>query len=172
MPTNPNAPDLSKLSPEIRAVFEAQRARIVALTERNDRLEHLVREFRQALHGKKSEKLGADERQLAFEDLEVAAEAGAEAAQDASPAPPETCGETRRKRAPANRNLGRLPKELPRIERVIEPESTLCPCGCGEMAPIGEGEARARHRFKRRAEHRAPRHRAGSTPGHRHHPAE
>ena len=33
---------------------------------------------------------------------------------------------------------GRLPAHLPRIERVIEPESTLCPCGCGEMAKVGE----------------------------------
>ena len=28
--------------------------------------------------------------------------------------------------------------DLPRVERVIEPASTLCPCGCGEMARIGE----------------------------------
>src|SRR3546814_7857567 len=27
---------------------------------------------------------------------------------------------------------------LPRVERTIEPESTMCPCGCGEMARIGE----------------------------------
>ena len=39
--------------------------------------------------------------------------------------------------APA-RNIGHLPEHPPRIERVIEPESTLCPCGCGEMAKIGE----------------------------------
>ena len=37
-----------------------------------------------------------------------------------------------------NRNRGHLPKHLPRIERIIEPETTLCPCGCGEMARIGE----------------------------------
>ncbi len=36
------------------------------------------------------------------------------------------------------RNRGHLPAHLPRVERVIEPESTLCPCGCGEMARIGE----------------------------------
>jgi hypothetical protein len=38
------------------------------------------------------------------------------------------------------RNRGHLPAHLPRVERVIEPESTLCPCGCGcgEMAKIGE----------------------------------
>jgi transposase len=36
------------------------------------------------------------------------------------------------------RNRGHLPSHLPRIERVIEPASTQCPCGCGEMARIGE----------------------------------
>ena len=35
-------------------------------------------------------------------------------------------------------NLGHLPEHLPRIEQVIEPESTLCPCDCGEMVWIGE----------------------------------
>lgn len=61
--------------------------------------------------------------------------AGAEAAQAVSGASqpgarPEGAGSRGRP--------GRLPQELPRLERVLEPESTLCPCGCGEMARIGE----------------------------------
>ena len=36
------------------------------------------------------------------------------------------------------RNRGHLPPHLPRVERVIEPASTQCICGCGEMAKIGE----------------------------------
>jgi len=35
------------------------------------------------------------------------------------------------------RNRSHLPPHLPRVERVIEPASTRCPCGCGEMAKIG-----------------------------------
>ncbi len=31
-----------------------------------------------------------------------------------------------------------MPEHLERIEQVVEPESTLCPCGCGEMVKIGE----------------------------------
>ena len=31
-----------------------------------------------------------------------------------------------------------LPKELPRIERVVEPDDVRCPCGCGDMIKIGE----------------------------------
>ena len=29
-------------------------------------------------------------------------------------------------------------KHLPRFKRIIEPKSTLCPCGGSEMARIGE----------------------------------
>ena len=39
-------------------------------------------------------------------------------------------------RPAARRKIGHLPEHLPRIERVIEPASTLC--GCGEMVRIGE----------------------------------
>lgn len=41
-------------------------------------------------------------------------------------------------RKPVCRNRGNLPKDLPRIERVIEPDSLDCPCGCGEMHRVGE----------------------------------
>jgi transposase len=102
-----------------------------ALREANKRLEHLIAELNQAVHGKRSEKLSEDERQLAFEDLETAV-AEAKTQQDAQaasgPAP----------RKAARRNRGNLPKDLPRIERVIEPASLDCPCGCGEMHRIGE----------------------------------
>jgi transposase len=104
------------------------------LVEINKRQEALIRELRHALRGKRSEKLTHDERQLAFEDLEVAV-AQVEEAQQAAGATP---GGSRKKRAPANRNLGNLPEELPRIEEIIEPESTECPCGCGRMHRIGE----------------------------------
>ncbi len=36
------------------------------------------------------------------------------------------------------RNRGNLSKDLPRIEKVTEPDSLNCPCGCGEMRRIGE----------------------------------
>ena len=48
----------------------------------NARLEHYVKELHQLIYGKRSEKLTEDERQLAFEDLEVAT-AEAEAQSDA-----------------------------------------------------------------------------------------
>ncbi len=137
----PSEIDLDALPPEIRAAFEAERARRAALeaematlAEHNRRLEHLVKEFQHALYGRKSEKLDADARQLAFEDLETAVAEAEEAQERTSmPAPAPRDG-----RAGIKRNQGRLPMELPRIEHVIEPETTLCPCGCGEMTRIGE----------------------------------
>lgn len=123
---------------DLSAIPEAQREAVTAvlrerdaLKEANKRLEHLVAELNHAVHGKRSEKLGEDDRQLAFEDLETAV-AEAEEKQEAQ-APSE-----RRPRRAARRNRGNLPEDLPRIERVIEPDNTQCPCGCGATHKIGE----------------------------------
>ena len=102
------------------------------LEEQNRRLEHLLRELRRAMFGKKSEKLHPDQLRLALEELEGAlAEAEEAAAPSTTPTP-------RPKRPAPERNIGHLPESLPRIEQVIEPDSTRCPCGCGEMVRIGE----------------------------------
>ena len=100
---------------------------------------------------------------LPLEDVEIAQgvlDAAQEKAEAALKAP-------RSNKPPAKRNRGHLPKHLPRIEQVIEPETTFCPVlrTCGEMTRIGEdGEARARHRFERRAERTAGRD-PGAVPG-------
>ncbi|SET27025.1 Transposase C of IS166 homeodomain-containing protein [Paracoccus homiensis] len=85
-----------------------------ALQETNRRLEHLIAELNQILHGKRSEKLNDDKRQVAFEDLGTAV-AEAKTRQDAEATP-----RTPPRRA-ARRNRGHLPESLPRVERVIEP---------------------------------------------------
>ena len=64
----------------------------------------------------------------------------AEAEEAAASAGAATSSPGRKRRAP-RRNLGHLPKHLERVERVIEPDSTRCPCGCGEMTRIGEDRA-------------------------------
>ena len=121
---------LEERGPE--AVVEDLRAEVASLTEQNRRLEHLLNELRKAVYGQKSEKLHPDQLQLAFEELEGAL---AEAEEDA---PASTTRVPRPKRPAAQRNIGHLPAHLPRIWQTIEPESTLCPCGCGEMVRIGE----------------------------------
>lgn len=125
--------DLSLLPPEFRALFEAQAAQVAELKEINKRLEHLVAELNHAVHGKKSEKLDEDNRQLLFEDLEVAV-AEVQERKDT-----QVTGEDTPKRNPVvRRNLGNLPEHLERIEQIVEPDSLICPCGCGEMHMIGE----------------------------------
>ena len=47
------------------------------------------------------------------------------------------------KRRKARRNIGALPAHLPRVEQVIEPASTLCPCCTGQMHRIGEETSEA-----------------------------
>jgi len=110
----------------------AQEVVIAELKHLTDRQEHLIAELRHARFGKKSEKLCEDERQLAFEDLEVAV-AETQEAIDQQPTPE---GKPRRKAA--RRNRGHLPASLPRIEQVIEPENKVCTCGCTTLVAIGE----------------------------------
>jgi transposase len=59
------------------------------------------------------------------------------AANDDRPAdkPSGTSAKTRKK---ATRNIGALPKHLPRCEQVIESETTVCPCCQGQLHRIGE----------------------------------
>lgn len=134
--------EVSQLT-ELAAAQEAQVAQltkfaavqevvIAELKHLTDRQEHLIAELRHARFGKKSEKLSEDERQLAFEDLEVAV-AEAQEAIDQQPTP-----EGKPKRKAARRNRGHLPASLPRIEQVIEPENNVCTCGCTTLVAIGE----------------------------------
>lgn len=123
--------DLDSLPLAVREAFAAMQAKVAGLEAHTERQDYLIAELRHALYGKRSEQLPPDERQLAFEDLETAL-AEAETRQDAETAP-----RTPPRRA-ARRNRGHLPESLPRVERVIEPSSLLCPCGCGEMHRIGE----------------------------------
>ncbi len=120
MSVAPSDLDLSVLPPEYRVAFEAQQAQIAALSSDNSalavsnrRLEALIKELRHALHGRKSEKLTADERQLAFEDLTVAIEEVETASAAAHATPPAS----RPRRAPVNRNIGNLPEHLPGLRR-------------------------------------------------------
>lgn len=141
MQAHPEAVDLKALPKTLRTLFERQqadneelRAQNRRLADSNRRLEHLVEELRRAIYDKRSEKRPISDRQLAFEDLEGAVAEVEEAVAAAGGA----SASTGRKRRAPRRNLGRLPKDLERVEHVIKPESTECPCGCGEMIRIGE----------------------------------
>jgi len=121
-----------------QAVVAEKDAFITELKELIAKLEGQVGQYRHAKFGPKSEKLDPAQLELALEDLETAiAETQAQIATveekiAASAADPD-------KAAPrAPRKARALPEHLPRIERVIEPDSITCPCGCGDMVRIGE----------------------------------
>ena len=103
--------------------------------EARRRLESIIVDIRRETFGTKSEKLRPDQYHLPLEDMEVA-QGELDAAQEKAAAIIK--GKTDGAARPSNRNRGQLPAHLPRVERIIEPKSTLCPCGCGEMAKIGE----------------------------------
>jgi transposase len=125
--------DLSAIPGDQRDAVAALLREMASLREINKRLEHLVAELNHVVHGKKSEKLNEDERQLAFEDLNIAVSEAEERKQDQA-----SSEDTSKRKRVARRNRGNLPESLPRIERVVEPDSLACPCGCGQMHKIGE----------------------------------
>jgi transposase len=150
--------DLNALPADLReAVLAVDTARIKA-EERADqlqiytkRLAHLVMEFKKARFGRKSEKLNPDQLNLIFEELETAL-AETETAQET--AETQSGAAATRPKQNAKRNLGHLPKELPRIENTIypdgsvypEPDNLQCPCGCGKpMVKIGEDRTERLH---------------------------
>ena len=111
---------------------DAERAENERLTDQNDRLRHLLRQLQRMRFGRSSEKLDPDQFNLALEDLEQAV-AEVEAEQEkADPVLRKARSEKRR----AGR--GALPEHLPRVEIVIEPEDTACPCCGSAMHVIGE----------------------------------
>ena len=116
----------------LRAVLLAERAdkrlliaeRDAAVAERdqlsaaNDKLHHIIAVLRRARFGRKSERLSEDQLNLVLEELEIAS-AKAETEEE------QKDGNLKRERAKKRRaNRGSLPAHLPRIEQVIEPEST------------------------------------------------
>jgi transposase len=117
-----------------RLQTEAQQlqAEVDRLTALNERLDHIIAQLRRLQFGKRSEALDPDQLKLGLEDLEGAA-AEVEAAEEK--VDPELKAERTRRRREGRPSL---PDHLPRVEVVIEPESTVCPCCAGAMHVIGE----------------------------------
>lgn len=128
-----NVAALSEENAKLKALLAEAQTALAQSEEARRRLESIVSDLKREKFGSRSEKLSPEQFNLPLEDIEIAqgvldaAQEKAEATIGGKPS-----GKTR------HRNRGQLPLHLPRVERVIEPESTLCPCGCGEMAKIGE----------------------------------
>ena len=130
-PRHAKTADLLEEIAALKAMLIAADARDKPKDERIARLEKLVAAFKQAVFGRKSEKSDPDQFELALEDLETAM-AVIHAEEDAK-----DCA-AKRPAKPRAANRGSLPKHLPRIEEIIEPDSLTCACG-GCLHCIGEG---------------------------------
>ena len=121
-----------------QSVVAEKEAFITELEALIEKLEGQVQDYRRTKFGPKSEKLDPAQLELALEDLETAiAETQAQiAAVEDRIAASEPDPEKRKPRVP--RKARALPESLPRVERVVEPDSIICPCGCGDMVKIGE----------------------------------
>jgi transposase len=102
-----------------------------APAEQNEHLRHLLAKLRRRQFGRKSEQLTDEQLQLAFEEIEATLAENAAEAGKQSPA----LRDQQKKRRRAGR--GRLPAQLPRIEQVLAPEATACPCCQGPLVEIG-----------------------------------
>ena len=99
-------------------------------------METLVADFKRTLFATKSEKADHDRYQLSLEDIETAI--AAVHAEDEEIEPSKGKPKTR------NANRGTLPKHLPRIEEVIEPETRVvrpgtAGCPAGQFRAHGAG---------------------------------
>lgn len=147
------------LPPEVVRAFEAQQFELaveraarqhaqavgaekdVFITELKalvEKLESQVADHRRTRFGPKSEKLSPDQLELALEDQETAiaeTQQKIEAVQNKI----DQLDKTAKDKKPRKQRKPRtLPEGLPRVERVINPENIVCPCGCGDMVKIGE----------------------------------
>ena len=114
--------------PGLRAVALALLAERDELLRRIERMRHIIRQLQRAQFGRHSERLDPDRRQLALEERDIASVPRRAA---------EKRARARRPRAEPGQRQS-LPLHLPRVEIVIEPERTSCPCCGGAMHVIGE----------------------------------
>lgn len=101
---------------------------VLALDVENEKLRGAMQTLKEMIFGKRSERLAtlvAEQLALELDDLETGA----------TPPAAKPSDKLRKK---ARRNIGALPKHLPRCEQVLEPEATACPCCQGQLHKIGE----------------------------------
>jgi transposase len=98
----------------------------------SERLRQIIKALQRHRFGRRAESLSEDQLRLALEEVEQVEAAGHAEAEEAAPV-------RRAVRAAKRRaNRGALPAHLPRVETLIDVESTLCPCCAEPLHCIGE----------------------------------
>jgi transposase len=112
---------------------------VLALDAENEKLRVAMRTLSDMIFGKRSERLAvvaAEQLALGLDDVVTDVTPPEAANDDQSATKPSAATATARKKA--RRNIGALPKHLPRYEQVLEPDTTACPCCQGQLHKIGE----------------------------------
>lgn len=104
---------------------------LLAERAESERLRQIIREMQRHRFGRRAESLPVEQLQLALEDVEQVEAAGQVEAEGKAP-------EKRRSAAHRRRNRGALPAHLPRVETVVDVETSVCPCCGGTLHRIGE----------------------------------
>jgi transposase len=125
-----DAAALRALLLETRALVDTLVAERDALASQNERLEHLLLKLKRRQFGTKSERLPEEQLLFAFEEIEATLAENAAVAGKAS-------ADLRDKQAKRRRAGRGLPTHLPRVEVVLAPEATACPCCRGPLVEIG-----------------------------------
>ncbi|UEM18089.1 transposase (plasmid) [Bradyrhizobium barranii subsp. barranii] len=113
---------------------------VLALDAENEKLRVAMQTLKEMIFGKRSERLAtlvAEQLALELDDLETSVTPPAAANDDVPAAKPAD-----KPRKKARRNIGALPKHLPRCEQVLEPEVTACPCCQGPASQDRRGRQR------------------------------
>jgi transposase len=118
----PDNPDL------LKAMVLAERAE-------SERLRQIIRELQRHRFGRRAESLPEEQLQLGLEEAEQAEAAGQAEAEESEP------GQRKARAARRRANRGALPAHLPRVEMLVDIESTICPGCSGTLHRIGEDVA-------------------------------
>lgn len=113
---------------------DPERLKAMVLAERaeSERLRQIIAALQRHRFGRRAESLPEDQLQLALEEVEQVEADGQAAAETTAPDQRKAHAATRR------RNRGALPAHLPRVETVVDIDSTICPCCSGALHRIGE----------------------------------
>jgi transposase len=126
---------VTKRSEDLPDDLEQLKAMLLAERAESDRLRQIIQELQRHRFGRRAESLPVDQLQLALEDAEQVEAAAHAATEEKMPA-------KRKARAVQRRaNRGALPAHLPRLETVVDVESTVCPCCSSALHRIGEDVA-------------------------------
>ena len=138
--------DASRESASLKDERDNYKERLARSHLERDKLRAIIAKLQRHQFGRRSERLSADQLQLALEDvaqtlaaIEAKSPAPAQAGEEGKPSSGDK--DARQDKTPKARrstNRGALPDHLPREHRFIEPEEKVCPCCNGALHVIGE----------------------------------